>query len=131
MRDAILTDRVFPVPATVAIPKGADVFEFDRTKNDLRRVRVTTKAYTAKADCTELVRKIPAGAPSGPMVRLISPESMAGLRVRATQVTVTEAPGGDCAAQIAAAVAPLKEDIAERDAYIKAVRAIPVPDAPR
>lgn len=129
MRDAIITDRVFPVPATVAIPKGADVFEFDETRNDLKRVKVTTKASTAKADCTERVRKIPAGAPSGPMVRLISPESMAGKRVRATQVTVTEAPGGDCAAQVAAATAPLKADLAERDAYIAAVRAIPVPDA--
>lgn len=129
MKDSLITDRVFPVPATVEIPAGADVFEYDPTRNDLVRAKKTTKKVIAKADCTERARKVPPGPPSGPMVRLVSPASMAGQRVRATQVVIKEAPASDCAAQVEAAVAPLRQDVAERDAYIAAVRAIPVPDA--
>lgn len=127
MRDAILLEQVYAVPATVKVPKGSEVFVFDPTRNTLIREKTTQQASTAKGDCTVRARKIPAGSPSGVFVRITS-GGLSGKYVRLSAVNVDPGDPSECGPLIEAATAPLKAEIAERDRYIEAVRAIPVPD---
>lgn len=129
MKDAIMLDRVYPAPAAVSIPKGTALFRFDAASNELVKDKPAASAISASGDCTVKARKLPAGAPTGTFVRLTSPAAHAGKYARTSQVSIVPAPPGECAAVVEAAVAPLQADIRERDAYIQAVRAIPVPDA--